>query len=264
MANFPRTSSITQEPVPPGVTKSSNRTPASAKSSPPGWGSGPDCFFVAGSRAAERVYLCNELLDAFPSGGSASNGDAGAKSGSWRKAMPWPKRPSISLRESWTDGPGSRRKQPMAFRPRFARRSIRGSTTSPPAMNRGVALIIDYGSSVTESFLPERADGSVRGYRDHLAGYRSPGAPRRNRSHGGCQLHPSPDGGRSARLALSWLRGSGAISDRHRGGPSRIRINSQLRCGANSKHWSTPASRAAIRIPGIGKLAGVGPRWLPV
>lgn len=113
------------------------------------------------------VFLCNELLDAFPVRKLRFGG------GRWRE-----------IRVVGRDGRLSEEAFDLPFHPAevwpwLPRAAPPGFTTEvcegidpwldelTAAMERGVALIIDYGGTGSEAFLPERAAGSVRGYHRH-------------------------------------------------------------------------------------------------
>jgi len=113
------------------------------------------------------VYLCNELLDAFPV--RRLRFDLGR----WREIR-IVARGDLLAEATFDLLPGEVDQWPWipqeaadGFQTEVCPEIDPWLDDLSAAMQRGVALIIDYGSSVTEAFLPERADGSVRGYRDH-------------------------------------------------------------------------------------------------
>ncbi len=122
---------------------------------------------LADTSPLQGVFLCNELLDAFPvrrlrfEKGRWREIRVVAASGRLSEAtfdLPFP----ATGRWTWL---------PIEATPGFETEVC--EEIGPwldeltAAMPRGVALMIDYGGTAAESLLPERADGSVRGYREH-------------------------------------------------------------------------------------------------
>ncbi|MEQ1842024.1 MAG: SAM-dependent methyltransferase, partial [Verrucomicrobiales bacterium] len=115
----------------------------------------------------EGVFLCNELLDAFPVRRLRY------ELGRWRELRVVPRGDSL------TEQPFDLEPDEIAQWPWIPRAAAEGFHTEvceeigpwlddlSTALIRGVALIIDYGGSAREAFLPERADGSIRGFRAH-------------------------------------------------------------------------------------------------
>lgn len=122
---------------------------------------------LAEAAPIEGVFLCNELLDAFPVQRLRFHENR------WREIRVIAS--ETSLLEAEFDFPFVPTERwpwlPTQTTPGFETEVCEGIEPwldeLTDAMPKGVVLIIDYGSSASETFLPERADGSVRGYQDH-------------------------------------------------------------------------------------------------
>lgn len=127
---------------------------------------------LAEARAPVGVFLCNELLDAFPVDLLVFTG------GEWReRRVAWD---AAAAGPAWTDGPLS------DFQARFVAELGEGFpegyvTEVCPAVDdwmkeaaglfgRGVWWIVDYGYERPDYYAPERRNGTLRCYRGHRAG----------------------------------------------------------------------------------------------
>jgi SAM-dependent MidA family methyltransferase len=113
------------------------------------------------------VFLCNELLDAFPVRRLRFD------QGRWQELrivadgdnLAWSPFPlEADAEAAWRWLPSS---APEGFETEVCPGIDPWMEELSARMNQGVVLIIDYGGSAQELFLPERAAGSIRGYRDH-------------------------------------------------------------------------------------------------
>ncbi len=119
--------------------------------------------------AKQGVFLCNELLDAFPvhrlrfEGGGWSEWQVGIESGklAWvAKALPEKLKPFAKELGS---------EFPEGYTTEICPSAIEWTTSCSKLFERGLWWIIDYGHEAEDYFSPHRSSGTLRCYRNHEA-----------------------------------------------------------------------------------------------
>lgn len=126
---------------------------------------------LAAARAPEGIFLCNELLDAFPVDLLVFEG------GRWReRQVGWDaeaKRPAFAARPPRDELAAFAAGLGDAFPEGYATEACLAVDAwmdeAAALFDRGLWWIVDYGHEREDYYLPRRAEGTLRCYRDHRA-----------------------------------------------------------------------------------------------